>query len=131
MPSENLNLTAQIVMSHASMRKLTPKELVTVIKGLYATLASLEAEDVTKPSIPLKDIVKAKYVVCLECGKRLRTLKTHLRKAHGLMPKEYYQRFDLDPRKFPLVCKDYSAARSKMAKDRGFGVKGTHHKATA
>jgi hypothetical protein len=46
MASKNLNLTAQVVMSHASMRKLTPKELVTVIKGLYATIASLEAEDV-------------------------------------------------------------------------------------
>ena len=46
MPSEILNLTAKIVISHASMRELTPKELVTVIKGLYATLASLEAEDV-------------------------------------------------------------------------------------
>lgn len=45
MPSENLKLTAQIVMSHASMRKLTPKELVRVIKGLYATIASLAAED--------------------------------------------------------------------------------------
>jgi predicted transcriptional regulator len=73
MPNENLNLTAQIVMSHASIRKLTPNELVTVIKGLYATLASLDAEDV-KPSMPLKDIVTAKYVVCLECGKKLRTL---------------------------------------------------------
>ena len=73
---------------------------------------------VKKPSIPLKDIVKAKHVVCLECGKKMKTLKTHLRKAHELMPKEYYARFGLDPKKFPLVCKDYSAARSKMAKDR-------------
>jgi hypothetical protein len=45
MASNILKLTAQIVMSHASMRKLTPKELVTVIKGLYAALALLEAED--------------------------------------------------------------------------------------
>ena len=74
------------------------------------------------PPIPLKDIVKAKYVVCLECGKKLKTLKTHLRKTHGLMPKEYFQRFGLDPKKFPLVCKDYSEARSKMAKDRGLGA---------
>jgi hypothetical protein len=45
MVSNNLKLTAQIVMSHASMRELTPKELVKVIKGLYATIASLDAED--------------------------------------------------------------------------------------
>ena len=90
-----------------------------------------EAGGVKKPSIPLKDIVKAKYVVCLECGKKMKTLKAHIRKTHGLMPKEYYQRFGLDPKKFPLVCKDYSAARSKMAKDRGFGVKGSQQKKSA
>jgi predicted transcriptional regulator len=135
MPSEVLKMTSEIVVSHASMTELTPDQLVDEIKAVYNVLASLEGSEileepvsekaggVKKPSIPLKDIVKAKYVVCLECGKKMKTLKTHLRKAHGLMPKEYYQRFGLDPKKFPLVCKDYSAARSKMAKDRGFGKK--------
>jgi len=42
---------------------------------------------VKKPTVPLKDIVTAKYVVCLECGKKLKTLKRHLHKAHGLLPK--------------------------------------------
>ena len=79
----------------------------------------------------MKDIVKAKYVVCLECGKKLKTLKTHLRKAHGLLPKEYFQRFGLDPKKYPLVCREYSEQRSAMAKKRGFGERGTHHKATS
>ena len=77
-----------------------------------------------KPSVPLKDIVKAKYVVCLECGKKMRTLKTHMRKAHGLLPKEYYPEIWPRPEEIPLVCKEYSEQRSKMAKDRGFGVKG-------
>jgi len=77
----------------------------------------------------LKDIVKAKYVVCLECGKKLKTLKTHLQKTHGLMPQEYYRRFGLDPKKFPLVCKDYSEQRSKMAKERGLGALGGKRKA--
>jgi len=145
MPSEVLKMTTEIVVSHASSTELTPEQLVNEIKAVYNVLASLdgggileepvsekaeEAGGVTKPSIPLKDIVKAKYVVCLECGKKLKTLRTHLRKAHNLMPKEYFQRFGLDPKKFPLVCKEYSEQRSKMAKDRGFGVKGTHHKAS-
>ena len=102
------------------------------IKAVYNVLASLEggaileepAGLVKKPTVPLKDIVTAKYVVCLECGKKMRTLKAHIRKTHGLMPKEYFQRFGLDPKKFPLVCKEYSEQRSKMAKDRGFGSEG-------
>jgi predicted transcriptional regulator len=129
MPSEILKLTTEIVVSHASLTELTSEQLVNEIKEVYNALASLdggggleESGSATGPPLA-KDIVKAKYVVCLECGKKLKTLKTHLRKAHGLKPKEYYARFDLDPKKFPLVCKDYSAARSQMAKDRGFGKK--------
>ena len=144
MATETLKLTAEIVISHASMSELSPQQLVDEIKEVYNTLASLEtgvvpetmaaekgseAEEVKKPPIPLKDIVKDKYVVCLECGKKMRTLKTHIRKAHNLMPKEYFKRYGLDPKKYPLVCKEYSEQRSKMAKDRGFGVKGGRRKA--
>jgi predicted transcriptional regulator len=146
MASEVLKLTAQIVMSHASMSELTPEELVEEIKEVYGVLSSLEAESmseeqimekagegevVKKPPLPLKDIVKAKYVVCLECGKKMKTLKTHLRKAHNLAPKEYYRRFGLDPKKFPLVCKDYSEQRSRMAKERGFGERGGRRKTSS
>jgi MucR family transcriptional regulator, transcriptional regulator of exopolysaccharide biosynthesis len=129
MASEVLKLTADIIISHVSMTELSPKELVDEIKCIHALLSSFEGGSeaavalgtatgeagnvVKKPCLPLKDIVTAKYLVCLECGKKLKTLKTHLRKAHGLMPREYYARFGLDPKKFPLVCKDYSAARRR------------------
>ena len=144
MGTETLKLTAEIVVSHASMTELTSAELIEEIKSIYNTLSALEGgelpetmapemapEGVKKPPIPLKDIVTQKHVVCLECGKKMRTLKAHIRKAHGLLPKEYFKRFGLDPKKYPLVCKEYSKQRSQMAKDRGFGVKGTHHKAKA
>ena len=63
-------------------------------------------------------------------ARRCARLKAHLRKAHNLLPKEYFKRFALDPKKYPLVCKEYSEQRSKMAKDRGFGVKGGRRKTT-
>ena len=143
MATEVLKLNAQIVISHASMSELTPAELVDEIKEVYNALSSLEggillespdlikgkeAEVVKKPSVPLKEIVKEKYVVCLECGKKMRTLKAHIRKAHNLMPKEYFKRFGLDSKKYPLVCKEYSKQRSRMAKERGFGQQGGRRK---
>jgi predicted transcriptional regulator len=145
MASEILKLTTEIVVFHVSMTDLTSEQLVNEIKAVYNVLSSLDGgatleelvearpgdKTVKKSSIPLKDIVKAKYVVCLECGKKLKTLKAHLRKAHDLMAKEYFQRHGLDPKKYPLVCLEYSAQRSAMAKNRGFGERGTHHKATS
>lgn len=141
MASEELKLTAQIVMSHASMSELTPQELVEEIKAVYNVLTSLEGGvailepmteepvEVKKPPIPLKDIVTAKHVVCLECGKKMRTLKAHLRKAHNLKPKEYYQRYGLDPKKYPLVCKEYSEQRRKLAVEKGLGAQRGRRKA--
>ena len=146
MATEALKLTAQIVISHASMSELTPKELVDEIKVIYDVLTALEssealleaakgvadpgpeAELVKKPSIPLDEIVKEKYVVCLECGKKMRTLKAHLRKAHQLAPADYFRRYSLDPKKYPLVCKEYSEQRRKLAKEKGLGEKGFRRK---
>jgi predicted transcriptional regulator len=149
MATEVLKLTAQIVISHASMSELTPKELVDEIKEIYSVLTTLEggealleaavavvekepeAEVVRKPPIPLDEIVKEKYVVCLECGKKMRTLKAHLRKAHHLVPAEYFRRYSLDPKKYPLVCKEYSEQRRKLAKEKGLGERGFRRKTTA
>ena len=147
MATEILRMTAEVVISHASMSELSTQELVDEIKDIYNVLASLEGGEVIletmapekapeaevgkKPPIPLKDIVTQKHVVCLECGKKMRTLKSHIKKAHGLMSKEYYKKFSLDPKKFPLVCKEYSAQRSQMAKNRGFGKAGGRKKAGA
>ncbi len=147
MATENLKLAVEIITSHASMTELSTQELVAEIKEVFNVLASLEGGEVIpetmapekapeagvvkKPSIPLKDIVTQKHVVCLECGKKMRTLKSHIKKAHNLVPKEYFKRFSLDPKRFPLVCKEYSKQRSQMAKDRGFGKAGGRKKATA
>jgi len=149
MATEALKLTAQIVISHASMSELTPKELVDEIKDIFTVLATIEAaealmeaaggvaepgpeaEVLKKPSVPLDEIVKEKYVVCLECGKKMRTLKAHLRKAHQLAPADYFRRYSLDPKKYPLVCKEYSEQRRKLAKEKGLGERGFRRKTSA
>ncbi len=86
---------------------------------------------VKQPSIPLDEIVKEKYVVCLECGRKMRTLKAHLRRTHKLAPADYFRRYGLDPKKFPLVCQEYSEQRRRLAKEKGLGERGFRRKATS
>ncbi len=42
MATENLKLTADIIISHASMTELSTQELLKEIKSVYNLLASLE-----------------------------------------------------------------------------------------
>jgi predicted transcriptional regulator len=138
MKSEFLKLTAQIVAAHASANELTPKGLIEEIREVFKTLANLEGgqievtesliipeeagqETVARPAVPVKQSVKADHIVCLECGIKLKTLKAHLRKAHTMTPKDYYQKFGLDAKTYPLVCKNYSEERRRLAKEKGLG----------
>jgi predicted transcriptional regulator len=138
MASELLKMMAQIVTSHASINELSSKELINEIKVVYNTLAvlagekgsSAELELLTeaaketagpKPAVPIEESIQDDYIVCLECGKRFRTLKAHLRRAHGITPPIYCERFGLDPKKYTLVSRNYSEQRRQLAKEKGLG----------
>jgi predicted transcriptional regulator len=138
MASELLKLTTQLVMAHVSANELTSEGLIEEIKQVFKTLADLDSgetrvpEDsqpqeeigqtqVSPPAVPVKQSIKADYIVCLECGVKLKTLKAHLRKAHALTPKDYYQKFGLDSKTYPLACKNYSEQRRQLAKKTGLG----------
>lgn len=138
MATELLKLTIQLVTSHASISELTSAELVEEIKAVYQTLNSLETgrvevtgAEVTaaetketglpKPAVPVEEAQKGDHIVCLICGQPFRTLKAHLRRAHKMNPQEYCGQFGLDYKKYPLVSKDYSEQRRRLAKEKGLG----------
>lgn len=138
MSTELLKLTAQIVTSHASMSELSPQDLINEIKNVHATLAVLAGERVmaaeiealtegaqatapVKPAVPIDESIQDDHIFCLECGKKFRTLKAHLRRAHGMTPAAYFERFGLDPKKYTLVSRKYSEQRRQLAKEKGLG----------
>ncbi len=138
MASEILKMTAQIVTSHASINELSPEELINEIKGVYNTLSVLAGEkDVSaelelfteaaketagpKPAVPVEESIQDDYIICLECGKKFRTLKAHLRRAHEMTPAAYGERFGLDLKKYSLVSRNYSEQRRQLAKAKGLG----------
>jgi predicted transcriptional regulator len=138
MATELLKMTAQIVTSHASINELSSQDLINEIRIVYNTLAVLAGEKgVTseleilseatkettgpKPAVPIEESIQDDFIVCLECGKRFRTLKAHLRRAHEMTPAIYFERFGLDQKKYSLVSRNYSEQRRQLAKEKGLG----------
>lgn len=126
-----LQMTADIVASHASMNELSQSDLLAEINQVYNRLASLaggigveeievaevagEPEEV-KPAVPMEAAFGAEKVFCMVCGKGMKTLKRHVATAHDLKPGQYRKMFNI-PAGTPLVAKEYSEARKKMAQD--------------
>jgi predicted transcriptional regulator len=62
------------------------------------------------------------FIICLEDGKRFKSLKRHIRTSYNLTPDEYRAKWGL-PRDYPMVASNYSDRRSAMAKSMGLGRK--------
>jgi len=75
------------------------------------------------PAVDLKKSVTNDYIVCLEDGKRFKTLKRHLRVHYGMTPEEYRQKWGLAPN-YPMVAQNYANRRSELAKISGLGANG-------
>lgn len=124
---ELLRLSAEIVISHASNNSVALAELPQLIERVYASLeqAGAPAAPVAskpQPAVSVRASVKRDHLVCLEDGKKLKTLRKHLRTDHGMTPEGYRAKWNL-PSSYPMVAPDYAARRSAMAKDMGLGTK--------
>ena len=122
-------LTAEIVSAYVSNNPMAADQLPSLIKSTFQTVSSLSAEPVQantpnkEPAVPIKKSVTNEYIVCLENGKKFKSLKRHLMAHHGLTPDEYRKRWGLSP-DYPMVAPAYAERRSKLAKDIGLGRKG-------
>ena len=81
-----------------------------------------EPAEELKPAVPVRKSVAPDYIVCLEDGKKFKSLKRHLRTHYNLSPEEYREKWGL-PNDYPMVAPSYSATRSRLAKDNGLGRK--------
>jgi predicted transcriptional regulator len=84
--------------------------------------SSISVGGARQPAVPIKQSVQREYIVCLEDAKHTRTLKRHLRTAHGMTPKQYREKWRL-PHDYPMTAPAYSERRSKLAKAAGLGQK--------
>jgi predicted transcriptional regulator len=123
-----IDLSAEIVSAYVSHNALSVTDLPKLIGEVHAALRNLHGLGVVEPApelhpaVPVKKSISADYIVCLEDGKKFKSLKRHLRTHYNLSPEQYREKWGL-PADYPMVAPNYSATRSRLAKDNGLGRK--------
>jgi predicted transcriptional regulator len=123
-----VELTSKIISAYVSNNTVVPGDLSAMIADVHEALSKAaqrigngEREEL-KPAIALKKSVTPDYIVCLEDGKKFKSLKRHLRTHYNLSPEEYREKWGL-PHDYPMVAPNYAAARSQLAKQMGLGTR--------
>ena len=121
-----IELTAEIVSAYVAKNRVPVAGLADLIASTSASLRKLgdvapAQEAAPTPAVNPKKSVHADYIVCLEDGKKFKSMKRHLG-AHGLTPSQYRAKWGLAA-DYPMVAPNYAAARSEMAKKIGLGRK--------
>lgn len=121
-----IGLTAEIVSAYVSNNTVSAGDIPALINQVHAALARVSGKSGDAPAEPLKPAVSLKksitpeYIVCLEDGKKFKSLKRHLRTQYNMTPEQYRDKWGLGA-DYPMVAPNYAAARSQLAKQMGLG----------
>lgn len=126
-----MELTADVVAAYVSNNSVPASELPNLISDIHAALGRVGGSvvaaepvivDKQKPAVNPKKSVHDDYIVCLEDGKKFKSLKRHLMTHYSMTPEQYREKWGLDS-SYPMVAPNYAAARSQLAKSMGLGRK--------
>lgn len=121
-----LALTANIVSAHVANNAVESADLPLLIANVHKSLRTLGRSDGQEepgpPAVSVRGSVKPDYIICLEDGKKLKTLKRHLMSHYNMTPDDYRAKWKL-PRDYPMVAPEYAARRRALAHKMGLGKK--------
>jgi predicted transcriptional regulator len=121
-----IDLTADIVSAYVSNNTTPASELPALISQIHTALVRVSSGhadaviEAAKPAVPVKKSMTSDYLVCLEDGKKFKSLKRHLRTQYNMTPEQYREKWKLAP-DYPMVAPNYAVARSQLAKKMGLG----------
>ena len=123
-----IELTADIASAYVSNNAVSAADLPGLIKNIHAALSGTTAEpepvlEVKTPAVSIKKSITDDFLICLEDGRKFKSLKRHLRAKYNLSPEEYRAKWNL-PKDYPMVAPAYASARSNLAKQMGLGQGG-------
>jgi predicted transcriptional regulator len=121
-----IELAADIVSAYVSNNSVPASDLPMLINDVHSALIRVTAgmiivpTEVPKPAVPTKKSITNEFIVCLEDGRKFKSLKRHLRTQYNMSPDEYREKWGLPP-DYPMVAPNYAKARSNLAKEMGLG----------
>ena len=124
-----LQMATTIVAAHISKSSVPAGEIPRLLSDIYQALSGIAGGKLatgssrSEPAVPVKKSITPDYIVCLECGKKQKMLKRHIRTAYGLSPEQYREKWDLPP-EYPMVSANYAKKRSALARQIGLGTGG-------
>lgn len=127
--AEIIEMTTDIVSAYLSNNTVAAAELPNLIQSVHRALSTVStgaepaAPAPKEPAVPVKKSITPDYLVCLEDGRKFKSLKRHLRTKYNMSPEEYRAKWNL-PKDYPMVAPNYAKARSDLAKQMGLGQGG-------
>lgn len=121
------DMAAEIVAAYVAGNEVAQQDLPALIRTVHTALRDISGaaprapEAALEPAVPIKKSVSAEYIICLEDGKKFKSLKRHLRTRYSMTPDEYRAKWNL-PHDYPMVAPNYAKERSNLAKRMGLGL---------
>ena len=121
-----IKLTAEIVSAYVSNNTVPSVDLPALIGQVHSALSRVSTGqgdnsfEPPKPAISVKKSITPDHIVCLEDGKKFKSLKRHLRSKYNMTPEQYRDKWNL-PADYPMVAPNYAVTRSTLAKKMGLG----------
>jgi predicted transcriptional regulator len=121
-----IEMTADIVAAYVSANSVPAGDVPALVRSVYKALnavrdggSAIETPP-QEPAVPIKKSITPEFLICLEDGRKFKSLKRHLRSKYNLSPEEYRAKWAL-PKDYPMVAPNYARARSELAKRMGLG----------
>ncbi|WP_296815774.1 MucR family transcriptional regulator [Brevundimonas sp.] len=127
--SEIIEMTTHIVSAYLGNNRIHAAEVPSLIQIVHRARASVATGEDTTPQAPQEPAVSVRksitpdFLICLEDGRKFKSLKRHLRTKYDMSPEEYRAKWGL-PKDYPMVAPNYAKARSDLAKQMGLGQGG-------
>ena len=127
-PSDLIDATAGLVAAYVGSNTIAATDVPALIRTVHQALSTVGglaevAEIGREPAVSVRRSITPDYLICLEDGRKFKSLKRHLRTKYDLSPEQYRARWNL-PKDYPMVAPNYALARSELAKQMGLGQGG-------